>query len=82
MVAAGGRFLPEGKSFGKEGWVFLSTYLHMLLTYKGDRRPNWYRRRSGAMDNDRPYTPHHFARNNLSVFLSNFRFGKRNDLGG
>ena len=57
VLESGGRFLPEGKSFGKEGWVFLSTYLHMLLSYKGDRRPSWYRRRSGAMDNDRPYTP-------------------------
>ena len=37
----GGRFLPEGKSFGKEGWVFFSTYLHMLLSYKGNRRPSW-----------------------------------------
>ena len=26
--------------------------------------------------------PHHSARNNLSVFVPNFRFGKRNDLGG
>ena len=27
----------------------------MLLSYKGDRRPNWYQSRSGAMDNDRPH---------------------------
>ena len=41
LLESGSRFLPVGKSFRKEGWVFLSacyqlTFIYMLLSYRVD----------------------------------------------